>query len=197
MRRGRDDPDVGTRGDGDEPDVSDIFDRLEELAETVDSAEERREVEAVMDLASEATRSDAAFGRVIWGFDRADASEALLGALLFGIPMAVEGGTQEIGAFLAGHPLLLAGTGLAAVSITIGVLYVAEIQDVRVKNRLFGIVPYRLVGVLTISFLLAVAMLTGWGRVDWNEPLVALANVVVAFVPMSLGAALGDILPGS
>jgi len=33
--------------------------------ETVDSAEERREVEAVMDLASEATRSDAAFGRVI------------------------------------------------------------------------------------------------------------------------------------
>lgn len=196
MRSGRDE-DGRKRGDGDEPDVGDIFDELEELAATVDSAEERRQVEAVMDLASEATHSDAAFGRVIWGFDRADASEALLGALLFGIPMAVEGGTQEIGAFLAGHPLLLAGTGLAAISITIGVLYVAEIQDVRVKNRLFGIVPYRLAGVLTVSFLLAVTMLTGWGRVDWSEPVVALANVVVAFVPMSLGAALGDILPGS
>jgi len=197
MDNGRDDP--ATRGPGreDGPDASDVFDRLEALSETVDSAEERRQVEAVMDIASEATQSDAAFGRVIWGFDRADASEALLGALLFGIPMAVEGGTQEIGAFLADHPLLLAGTGLVAVSLTIGVLYVAEIQDVRVKNRLFGIVPYRLVGVLTISFLLAVAMLTGWGRVNWEQPVVALANVVVAFVPMSLGAALGDILPGS
>lgn len=183
--------------DTDRPDIDDVFDRLEELAETVDSEEEREQVEQAMELASDVSRSDAAFGHIIWGFDRADATEALLGALLFGIPMAVEGGTQEIGEFLATQPLLLTGTGLFAMTITTGVLYVAEFQDVRVKNRLFGLIPYRLAGVLTIAFLLALVLLTGWGRVDWNQPVVALANVVVAFVPMSIGAALGDILPGS
>ncbi|QSG06691.1 DUF2391 family protein [Halapricum desulfuricans] len=184
-------------GDSDAPDIGDVFDRLEELAETVDSEAEREQVEAAMAVASEASRSDTAFGRVIWGFDRADATEALLGALLFGIPMAVEGGTGEIGAFLATRPLVLVGTALSALAITVGVLYVAEIQDVRVRRRLFGIVPIRLAGVLAISFLLAVVLLTAWGRVDWERPAVALANVVVAFVPMSIGAALGDILPGS
>ncbi|MCU4719029.1 DUF2391 family protein [Halapricum hydrolyticum] len=183
--------------DTDSPDIGDIFDQLEELAETVDSEEERNRVEEAMELASEASRSEAVFGRIIWGFDRADATEALLGALLFGIPMAVEGGTQEIGSFLATRPLLLAGTVLFTLSITTGVLYVAEIQDVRVRYRLLGIVPFRLAGVLTISFLLAVVMLTAWGRVDWTRPAVALANVVVAFLPMSIGGALGDILPGS
>lgn len=186
-----------SRPDADDTDISDVFDQLETLAETVDSEAEREKVQEAMELASEANRSDAAFGRIIWGFDRADASEALLGALLFGIPMAVEGGTQEIGEFLANRPSILAGTALFAISLTTGVLYVAEIQDVRVKNRLFGVIPHRLAGVLTISFLMAFVMLTAWGRVDWQRPIVALANVVVAFVPMSIGAALGDIIPGS
>ncbi|MFB6303911.1 MAG: DUF2391 family protein [Haloferacaceae archaeon] len=180
-----------------EPDLGDVFDRLEELAETVDSPEEREHVEETMRLTAEASQSDAHFGRVIWGFDRGDAAEAFLGSFLFGIPMAVEGGTQEIGAFLAEHPLALLGTALFAVLLTIGVLYVADIQDVRIRNRLFGLVPRRLAGVLGISFLLAVAMLTVWGRVDWAAPVTALANVVVAFTPMGVGAALGDIIPGS
>jgi len=183
--------------DDEEPDIGDIFDQLEELAETVDTDEERGKVEEAMRVATEAQGSDAAFGRVIWGFDRADAAEALLGAFLFGVPMAVEGGTQEIGEFLVDRPLLLAGTAVFAVALTTGVLYVAEIQDVRVKNRLFGIVPRRLASVLVLSLLMATVMLTAWGRVDWADPALALANVVVAFVPMSVGAALGDILPGS
>jgi len=180
-----------------EPDIADIFDQLEELAETVDSEEERDQVEEAMRIATEAQGSGTGFGRVIWGFDRADAAEAVLGALLFGIPMAVEGGTQEVGAFLVDHLHYLVGTGLFAVLLTSGVLYVAEFQDVRVKHRIFGVIPHRLAGVLTVSFVMAAVMLTAWGRVDWNEPLLALANVVVAFVPMSVGAALGDILPGS
>lgn len=178
-------------------DIGDIFDQLEALAETVDTDAEREQVEEAMHVASEASRSDAAFGRVIWGFDRADAAEALLGALLFGIPMAVEGGTQEIGAFLAERPIPLAVTAIFAVLLTAGVLYVAEIQDVRVKDKLFGVIPVRLAGVLTVSFVTAVVMFTVWGRVSWDQPVLALANVVVAFVPMSIGAALGDILPGS
>ncbi|MFB6076813.1 MAG: DUF2391 domain-containing protein, partial [Candidatus Nanohaloarchaea archaeon] len=125
-----DDPDV------EEADIGDLFDELEELAELVDSDAERRQVEEMMRLAAEASQSDVLFGRVIWGFDRADAAEALLGSLLFGIPMAVEGGTQEVGAFLAAHPVYFVGTAAAAVLITVGVLYVADIQDVRVRKRI-------------------------------------------------------------
>lgn len=180
-----------------DPDIGDIFDQLEELAETVDSEDERERVEAAMQVATDASQSDAPFGRVIWGFDRADASEALLGAFLFGIPMAVEGGTQEVGTFLVAHPIFYVGTALFALVLTTGVLYVAEIQDVRVKDRLLGVVPRRLAGVLGISFLTALVMLTAWGRVSWASPDLALATVVVAFVPMSVGAALGDILPGT
>jgi len=42
------------------------------------------------------------FGRTVIGFDRTDLSEALLGSVLFGIPMMVEGGTQEVGEFSRG-----------------------------------------------------------------------------------------------
>ena len=180
-----------------DPDIGDVFDQLEELANTVDSDEERQQVEKAMELTIDATEGDGAFGQVIWGFDRADAAEALLGSLLLGIPMAVEGGTAEVGLFLTAHPLFLVGTFLFSICLTTGVLYIAEIQDVRVKTRLFGLVPRRLAGVLSISFLTAFVMLTAWGRISWAEPWVAFANVVVAFVPMSVGAALGDILPGS
>jgi uncharacterized membrane protein len=41
-----------------------------------------------------------------------------------------------------------------------------------------------------------VALLAAWRRVDWTDPRVALATVVVALVPTSIGAALGDVLPG-
>jgi len=183
-------------GDSD-TEMADLFDELEELADTVDSPEEREQVHETMRLAAEASQTGAPFGRVIWGFDRGDLAEALLGSILFGIPMAVEGGTQEVGEFLSGHPLYLLGTALFAVLLTTGVLYVANIQDVRVKNRILGLVPRRLAGVLGVSFVTAVALLTAWGRVDWGSPTLALASVVVAFVPMSVGAALGDILPGT
>lgn len=178
-------------------DIGDVFDQLELLAETVDSPEEREQVEEVMRMAVEAGDADSSFGQVIWGFDRADASEALLGSLLFGIPMAVEGGTEEVGRFLVAHPLSLVGTMLFAIGLTTGVLYIADIQDVRVKHRLFGVIPRRLAGVLSISFITAVLLLTAWGRINWAMPLLAIASVTVAFVPMSIGAALGDILPGS
>ena len=180
-----------------DPDIGDLFDQLEKLAETVDTDEEREQVEKAMELTADAAEGDGAFGQVIWGFDRADAAEALLGSLLFGIPMAVEGGTAEVGQFFVAHPPFLVGTLLFSILLTSGVLYVADIQDVRVRHRLFGLVPRRLAGALSISFLMAIVLLTAWGRISWAEPSVAIANVVVAFVPMSVGAALGDILPGS
>ncbi|MFB6110094.1 MAG: DUF2391 family protein [Halodesulfurarchaeum sp.] len=178
-------------------DFGDVFDQLERLSETVDTPAEREQVEETMRMAVEASRNDTPLGTVIWGFDRADAVEAFIGSLLFGIPMAVEGGTKEIGAHLSTHPLSLLGTGLVSIGLTTGVLYIAEIQDVRIKHRLFGLIPWRLAGVLSISFLTASVMLTAWGRISWGDPVMALSSVVIAFLPMSIGAALGDILPGS
>lgn len=179
------------------PHMGDLFDQLEELEETVDTPEEQEQVRQTMRIAVRASQASGTFGRVVKGFGREDLAEALLGAVLFGIPMAVEGGTQEVGEFLTTRPIFLAGTALFGIGITIGILYVADIQDVHVTNPIFGLVPRRLVGVLGVSFITAVVMLTTWGRISWDTPWTALANVVVAFVPMSIGAALGDILPGS
>jgi uncharacterized membrane protein len=137
------------------------------------------------------------FGQVIRGYDRADLAESLLGALLFGIPMFVEGGTNEVGAFVATHPLYLLGTHVLALAIVISIIYVADFQDVRVHRPFLGVVPRRLVGVMSVSFLTAVVMMTMWGRVSWTDPWLAISTISVAFVPMAIGAALGDILPGS
>lgn len=131
----------------------------------------------------------------VGAFDRSDAAEALLGSTLLGIPMAVEGGTTEVGSFLAAHPAALVATLVGGVGLVAGVIYVADIRQVGVEDRVAGVVPRRLLGVVTVSGVTATALLTAWGRVSWAEPVTALAAVVVAFVPMSLGAALGDLLP--
>jgi len=188
--------------DIEDEEFSDLFDQLEELEDTVDSPTEREQVRAAMRLATEAQDDDpAVFGRVVWGFGREDLAEATLGALLFGIPMAVEGGTLDAGVFLATHPLLLVANLAAAVTTVVGILYVADIQDVRVADAVLGVVPRRLVGVIGSAFLLAVGLLTAWGMVSWSaDPAViwrSFCVCTVAFIPMSIGAALGDILPGS
>ena len=183
--------------------IEEMLERFDELAATVDSPEEAERVEAARAEAIEAVDAERVFGRVIRGFDRADAAETLLGAVVFGIPMAVEGGTLEVGAFLATHPVFHAGTVVFGVGIVVGVLfvvgilYVADIQDVRIHEPLLGVVPRRLAGVLAIAALASLAVMTAWGRVDWATPGVALAQVTATAVPMAIGGALGDILPGT
>ncbi len=182
---------------------STLFDELEELESLVDSEAERRQVREAMQAATAAQDSEpAVFGRVIWGFDREDLAESLLGSLLFGIPMAVEGGTVDAGRHIAQHPLYFAGTIGTAVAMVVGILYVADFQDVRVKDRILGLVPRRLAGVTLTALGSAVALLTAWGLVDWSttDPALVWESICVcsvAFVPMAIGAALGDILPGS
>jgi uncharacterized membrane protein len=175
--------------------VAGLVEELTALKAATDDPAERERIEEALALATDL--QPRGFGNVIYGFDRADAAEALLGALLFGIPMFVEGGTNEVGAFVAGRPAYLLGTLAGAVAVVHGILYVADFQDVRVRDRLFGLVPRRMAGVVAISFGTALVAMTAWGRVDWARPLLALATVSVAFVPMAIGAALGDILPGS
>jgi uncharacterized membrane protein len=177
------------------PTTSDVLDELEALSRTVDDPEEREAVERAMRLTGEMQAGP--FGNVVYGFDRADAAEALLGALLFGIPMFVEGGTLEVGAFVATSPLYLAGTLGASVALTVGILYVADFQDVRVYRPLLGFIPRRLAGILAISFVTALVAMTAWGRLDWARPWLSFCQASVALVPMVIGAALGDLLPGS
>lgn len=183
---------------GDAPDFGDLIDEIEEIGDAVADPAAREQIREAVDLAVEVQASQhGVFGRVIHGFDRADAAEALLGSVLFGIPMLVEGGTQEVGEFLADRPLLLFGTYAFAVGLTVAILYIAEIQDVRVKNPILGVLPRRLVAVLLIPLLVALVMMTAWGRADWATPWLAFSQVSVAYTPMVIGAALGDILPGS
>jgi uncharacterized membrane protein len=80
--------------------------------------------------------------------------------------------------------------------VVVGLLYYTDIQRVEVGDRLLGVVPIRLIGVLSISLLVAAAMMTMWGRVDWTEPWVALCRITVVWTGMAIGASLGDILPG-
>jgi len=182
--------------------IGELFDELEELEDIVDSEDEKRQVREAMRAATEAQDGEpAVFGRVIWGFDREDFAESVLGSLLFGIPMAVESGTRDAGLHIAQHPLYFLGTLATAVALVVGILYVADFQDVRVAHRILGVVPRRLAGVTTTALLTSVALLTAWGMVEWSpDPQhvwESLCICSVAFVPMAIGAALGDILPGS
>ena len=121
--------------DSDDEDLRDLLSEFDALAETVDAPEERERVRAARNAAVVAANDDV-FGQVIKGYDRADVAEAFVGSLLFGIPMFVEGGTNEVGEFLAATPIALVGTVVGAIVLVIGILYVAEIQDVRVYKPL-------------------------------------------------------------
>lgn len=196
MSESADDRSATADRDDDPPDMGDLYDELEELADVVDDPAERERVAAAMRTAA-AVEPPGMFGRVIKGFDRGDVAEALLGSALFGIPMLVEGGTSEVGGFLTTHPYSVAGTYAFTVAAVVGILYVSDIQDVRIADRYLGVIPRRLVGVLGVSFLFAVASMTAWGRIAWTDPVFSLATVAIAWVPMAIGAALGDILPGT
>jgi uncharacterized membrane protein len=174
----------------------DLLEELDELADIVDTHEERTQVHETRRVARRLS-TPTVFGRVVTGFGRVLAAEALVGGVVFSIPMLVEDGVLEIGEYLAVRPGYYLATVGFAVSIVVGLLYVADIHDVRIVDPFFGVFPRRLVGVLSISFLTALGLMTIWGRVDWADPWLALCQVTVTFSAMSIGAALGDILPGS
>jgi uncharacterized membrane protein len=191
--------DGGTDDPPEAPRMGDLLEELQELEDTVDSPEEREQVRETMRMAMDVQQSSV-FGRIVKGFGIRDLAQAFMGSLVFGIPMFVEGGTNEVGEFIAGSfvagvPVYLLATHVFVLGLVIGILYVADIQDVRIYNPILGIVPRRLVGVLGISLVTATVVMTMWGRIAWSDPLLAFSQVSVAYVPMSLGAALGDIIP--
>jgi hypothetical protein len=178
----------------DDPDIEDAMEELEELEELVDSAEERRQVrEAMRTLRRTRPRP---FGRLREGFDLRDAGEALVGSFVFGIPMVVEGGTLEIGAYIADKPLYIAATALFGFTLVLGILRAVEFEKVE-EDYLFGLVPARLLGIIAIAVGMALLLMTVWGRADWSQSAVAGGQTLVTAVVMAVGASLGDILPGN
>ncbi len=177
-------------------DYETLIDTLEEIEEMADSPEKQNLARRSLQLARR-TPGSQVFGNVIRGFDRKDVGEAFVGSVVFGIPMLVEGGTLEVGTFIASNLFLSLGTLLFTVMLVIGILYFADFQQVEVVNPILGVVPRRLAGILGVSYLTAFVLMTAWGRVDWADPWIAFNQVNVVFTGMALGASLGDILPGT
>lgn len=178
-----------------EPTMGDVLAQLEALEETVDAPAERREVRNAMRLARRVP-GNRVFGTVITRFTRKDKAEALVGSVVFGLPLLVEDGVHEIGAFLASSPAFFLGNVAFTVALVVGILYVAKFQDVQVTDPYFGVIPRRPAWVLAIAFFTAALLMTLWGRVTWEEPWLHLCQVSVVFTAMAVGGALGDILPG-
>lgn len=180
-------------GPADPPDIEDALDELAELEELVDAPAEREQVRETMRVLRRA-RQPRLLGRVRGAFDLRDAGEALVGSVIFGIPMIVEDGTLDVGEAIAATPVYLVLTLAFGLALVLGVLHAARFEEVE-ADLLAGVVPRRLVGILAIAGGTATFLMTVWARVDWGEPWVATCQVAVTAVVMALGASLGDILP--
>lgn len=187
---------MSDESDGVDPDIDDAIEELEELEEFVDSEAERRQVREAMRTLERTRRRPRLFGRLRDGFDSRDAGEALVGSFVFGIPMIVEGGTLEVGAHIATRPAYIAVTALLGLTLVLGILRAVEFTKVE-EDLVFGVIPVRLLGILTIACGTAFLLMTVWGRVDWTTPGVAASQTLVTAVVMAVGASLGDILPES
>lgn len=182
-------------------DLQDVFDQLDELEHTVDSSEERHEVQRARQMLKRLPGSDR-----IKKYTSRDIAEGFVGGIIFSLPLLVEDGVFEIAEwflefYLGPIPIFLAINILFVVGIVAGLLYYTDIREVK-EPPLFGFIPKRLVAILSISFIVALVTMFMWGRlnepVDGVDPttLEQFARVTVIWAAAALGATLGDILPG-
>lgn len=174
-------------------DMRDVIEDLEDLEGMVDDEAERAKVRETREAAEE-VQVPGLVGRFRRGFGLRDAGEAVIGGFIFGVPMIVEGGTYDVGRYMANHPPSLAVTILFGGSLILAILYAGGFERVS-EDRLLGVVPLRLLGILGISVGLAVSLLTVWGQVDWSEPMVAGSQTALVAIAMGVGGSVGDILP--
>ena len=179
--------------------VDDVLAQLESLERTVDSSSERREVRETIRLVDRLPT--AAVTDHIRKFTRRDAAEVFVASILISLPLLVEDGVYDIGDhfvefLVVGIPVFFIGNVLFIIALTAGLLYYTEFRNVAVHRPLFGIIPRRLLAILLISLFTATLTMTLWGRVDWEDPTVAMARISVIWTAGAFGGALGDILPG-
>ena len=184
---------------GDES-LDDVFQKIEELEGIVDSEDERREVQEVRRQLERVPGGEFVRARID-RYTTRDVAEGFVGSILFSLPLLVEDGVFDIADHLltttAGPvPVWLVVNVAFIVVMTWGLLYWTEFREIRDPNPWFGFVPRRLVGVLVVSVLTAALTMTMWGRLAWDDPLVAVARISVVWAAAAFGAVLGDILPG-
>ncbi len=179
--------------------MEDVLQQLDELEDTVDSAEEQKELNDVR-IALE--RLPDTVSKRIEKYTTRDIAEGFVGSIIISLPLLVEDGVYDIGAHFVentvmGVPVWLVGNITFIVVMTWALLYWADFRDVAEPNPFFGTIPRRLVGVLLISLFTSSLLMTLWGRVEgWEDPLVAFARISVIWTAAAFGAVIGDILPG-
>ncbi len=191
----------GSHGSAD-PDINDLLAKLDALQRTVNEPHEREKVRQTISLV-ERMPGSSAFTTRITKYTSRDLAEAFVGAVLFALPLLVEGGVFEIAAWfaartVAGIPVLLIAHVAFVLVMTAGLLYFADFRQIEVRHPIFGLVPRRYAGILTVSLVTSVFMLLLWGRLHEGDPtgVERAGRVAVVWAAAAFGAGLGDILPG-
>lgn len=179
-------------------DVGDILDQLEELEDSITTTEGQEELRHTKRMLKHLPGSDR-----ISKYTGRDMGEAFVGSIIFGLPLLVEDGIFVIAQYFLeslffGVPVFLIANAVFVVTLTTGLLYAVDFREIQITNPIFGLVPRRLVGVLAISFLTTAGLMVMWGRMFAGGPtsVEMLARITVIWAASSIGASLGDILPG-
>ncbi len=186
-----------------EPDVQHLLDQLRELEGLVDEPEELQQVRRTMRVARRIPGSNLLEKRIQM-YTTHDLAETFVGGVILSLPLLVEDGVFDIAAWFLRHtvvgvPIFLLANVAFIFGLTIGLIYWADIRQVHVTKPIFGFIPRRLVGVLTVSLLTATGLLVLWGRHVAGDPdgsMEILARISVVWTAAAFGGALGDILPG-
>jgi uncharacterized membrane protein len=185
-----------------DPDIDDLLAKLDALRDTVDEGHEREEVRQTISLV-ERMPGTGALAERITKYTSRDLAESFVGAVLFALPLLVEGGVFEIAAWfatttVAGVPVLLIGHVGFILLATAGLLYFADFRQIAIRHPILGVVPRRYAGVLLVSLFTSATLLLFWGRLHEGNPtaLERVGRVAVVWAAAAFGAGLGDILPG-
>lgn len=186
-----------------EAEVEELLDQLEELEGIVDEPEELEQVRETMSVARRIPGSSL-FSERIQRYTTHDIAEAFVGGVILSLPLLVEDGVFDIARWFLRHtvlglPVLLLGNVLFILGLTIGLIYWSDFRQVEVTEPVLGLIPRRLVGVLSISLLTATGLFVLWGRHVAGNPngmTEILARLSVVWAAAAFGGALGDILPG-
>ena len=185
-----------------DPDINDLLAKLDALRDTVDEGHEREKVRQTISLV-ERMPGSAAFTTRITKYTSRDMAEAFVGAVLFSLPLLVEGGVFEIAAWLVattvgGVPVFLLAHVAFVLVMTAGLLYFADFRQIEIRHPILGVIPRRYAGVLLVSLLTSAFMLLLWGRLHEGDPAAGerSARVLVVWAAAAFGGGLGDILPG-
>jgi uncharacterized membrane protein len=183
-------------------DIRDILSQLDELQETINTPEQHQELRETKHLI-ERLPGGAFIDEQIDKHTSRDIGEALVGSIIFALPLLVEDGIFVIAnhfltVWVAGLPVYLVANTVFVIALTTGLIYAVDFRDVKIVNPIFGLVPRRLVGVLLISFLTVAGLMILWGRMAIDDPstTVVFARISVIWTAAALGASLDDIIPG-